>query len=326
MHIAMSNTRDGNDAAAEAATNKLIANYSGYKPIARAVCQIADQYYQSQRHQNADKLYQKIVEKWPDTGDAMWAQMHIAMSNIRDGNVAAEAATDKLLTNYAGQENITEAACQIADQYSQSQKYQQADKLYQEIIERCGAKHAILAKAGMVKLNILLGNEAAAEAAINKLITDFSGHPDLPRTLLIIGEEYYKKGLSKESEGPADQARDHFEKAVKMWGRLINEFPNSALIPETCCWAGDCYHKLGQYEKSIQCFQKVVDNYPGYEYAWHAQFMVGRCYEGLKDTGAIEKSVADAQINTAYEQLLKKYPDCPVAEYARVWMSRYGSK
>jgi tetratricopeptide (TPR) repeat protein len=169
--------------------------------------------------------------------------------------------------------------------------------------------------------HIALGDDDAA-AAIDKLLTDFSGHLDLPRTLLIIGEEYYKKGLSKESEGPADQARDHFEKAVKMWGRLINEFPNSALIPETCCWAGDCYRKLGQYEKSIQCFQRVVDNYPGYEYAWHAQFMVGRCYEGLKDTGAIERSLADAQINTAYERVIQNYPNCPAAGYVHYQLSR----
>jgi hypothetical protein len=50
--------------------------------------------------------------------------------------------------------------------------------------------------------------------------------------------------------------------------------------------------------------------------------MVGRCYEGLKDTGAIERSLADAQINTAYERVIQNYPNCPAAGYVHYQLSR----
>ncbi len=59
----------------------------------------------------------------------------------------------------------------------------------------------------------------------------------------------------------------------------------------------------GNYAHAQTQIQKVVDDYPQYEHAWHAQFTIGRCYDVLKDT--------------AYKQLLEKYPDCPAAEQVR---------
>jgi len=88
-------------------------------------------------------------------------------------------------------------------------------------------------------------------------------------------------------------------------GKQINVFPASSQTPEVCCRAGDCYFKVGKYEDSIRCFQKVVDNYPKYEHAWHAQFTVGRCYEELRNSGKVEKATADAKVNTAYKQIVE---------------------
>ena len=402
MHIAMSNTRDGNDAAAEAATNKLIANYSGYKPIARAVCQIADQYYQSQRHQNADKLYQKIVEKWPDTGDAMWAQMHIAMSNIRGGNdAAAQAATDKLIADYSGYEPIARAVCQIADQYYQLQRHQNADKLYQKIVERwpdtgdamwsqmhiamsnirngnyaaadievdkllagypkdefmaiavfqiadkyCDtnqyekanqfyqkviagwpdSENPIWRQMAVAILKSQIGDETGANDAIDKLITDFSGHPDLPAAVLRIAEPYWNKALRLEGEGLQGQAKDYFRKALRIAEIAKDKCPNYVESADTLYWTGVCYRALGNYEKTIECFQKVVDNWPDFRHAGEALFLVGVSYENLKEQGLVSTSEADLKLKVTYEHLLKRYPACAGAEHARYWLSRYNSK
>jgi TolA-binding protein len=96
------------------------------------------------------------------------------------------------------------------------------------------------------------------------------------------------------------------------------------LKTEACYWAGDCYFELGKHEDSIRHFQKIVDNYPQHEYAWHAQFTIGRCYEEMEKTGVIDKSAAQAKINAAYERLLEKYPECPAAEYAFSWLTNNG--
>jgi TolA-binding protein len=123
--------------------------------------------------------------------------------------------------------------------------------------------------------------------------------------------------LAKDSNGFSEEAKGFYERSVKVWNGLINTYPNSDLQPDLCCWAGDCYRRLGKYKDSLQCFQRVVDKYSTYKYAWHALFMVGCNYENLSKSGLIPKSEADTKIRAAYTQLIEKYPSCPEVDLAR---------
>jgi TolA-binding protein len=259
---------------------------------------------------------------------AMWSQVRLVYSHVSNGNnAAADAAFDKLVTVFSQQPTLPEEVYKIAIVYSNAGRYEKAQQLYQYAVDNPSkTEQSIWAKASVVQSNILLGNEAAAQAALNSLITDFKDNPGLPMAIIIVGEQYYKQGLSKEDAGLADQAKDHFQKAVKIWDRLINELPDSASVPEACCWAGDCYLKLGKYQESIQRFQKVVDNYPQYKHAGHALFMVGRNYESMKNAGLISESDADHKIKDAYTELLEKYPTCDVAKDAKEWIDKNNSK
>ena len=107
----------------------------------------------------------------------------------------------------------------------------------------------------------------------------------------------------------------------------MNELPASIdATPHACCYAGDCYRKLGEYEKSIEYYERIVDDYSGDRMAWNALFLVGLNYEELKKSGSLWKSEADLKIKAAYQQLLEKYPDCKAAGHARRWLSRHNSK
>jgi tetratricopeptide (TPR) repeat protein len=283
MHIAMSNIRDGNDAAVQAAMDKLIANYAGQKDIAKAVCQVADQYYQLQRHQQADKLYQKVVESCPKGEYSMWSQMHIAMSNIRDGNDAAEAAIDKLLTSYAGQENITEAVFQIADKYCDTNQYEKANQLYQYVIKTWSGRGDIDSRRFVAMSHIALGDYDAA-AAIDKLLTDFSGHPDLAEAVRNIGYSYYTKARLTNLEGDIEGGKVFYRKAIEVWERLIREFPDSEIVPNAYYSSAVCYaQELEEYQKGIDYFQKVVNNWPNYEYARQARLLIVEYYNKMEN-------------------------------------------
>jgi pentatricopeptide repeat protein len=136
-----------------------------------------------------------------------------------------------------------------------------------------------------------------------------------------IGEQYYNKAIQLENDGLESQARDRFTKAMTIWERLIVEMPQSDVTPYAYNSAADCYGKLGQHEKAIEYYRKIVDNWPRYQYAWNAQFMIGHTYEELNETGVISKSEVDPKIKAAYEQLLERYPGCIAAEIARYWLS-----
>jgi tetratricopeptide (TPR) repeat protein len=272
-----------NDAAVQAAMDKLIANYAGQKDIAKAVCQVADQYYQLQRHQQADKLYQKVVESCPKGEYSMWSQMHIAMSNIRDGNDAAEAAIDKLLTSYAGQENITEAVFQIADKYCDTNQYEKANQLYQYVIKTWSGRGDIDSRRFVAMSHIALGDYDAA-AAIDKLLTDFSGHPDLAEAVRNIGYSYYTKARLTNLEGDIEGGKVFYRKAIEVWERLIREFPDSEIVPNAYYSSAVCYaQELEEYQKGIDYFQKVVNNWPNYEYARQARLLIVEYYNKMEN-------------------------------------------
>jgi len=181
----------------------------------------------------------------------------------------------------------------------------------------------------LARSNIFLGNEAAAEAMINELIADYNDQPDLPRAVFKIGEEYYNKAFNTKGDpnSPDAKPEEYYRKALAVWERIIKELPdpNSTIAAHAYYFSAVCYRRLGRCEKAIEYYQKIVDNWPDYEYAWNALFLIGRSYEDLKESGVISKSQADPKIKAAYEQLLEKYPDCPAAKIAQRWLNRHNT-
>ncbi|MFZ0035490.1 MAG: tetratricopeptide repeat protein [Sedimentisphaerales bacterium] len=320
---------NGNDAAADAAFDKLLTVFAQHEALPKKISQVAVMYNNFNKPDKALTLHKYNIEHFPDSMYAMWSQVEIVYSHIRKGeDAAADEACDKLVTAYSKQPTLPKEVYQIANAFRKAGRYDKAKQLYQYVVDNpCGSEQRIWKKASEVRLNIALGNEAEVRAALNGLIANFSSHPeflgiiisladepydeiqtalngliadvkdhpDLPMAILIAGEQYYKEGLAKENAGLEDQAKDRFQKAVKIWDCLINHLKDSPLvppnlIPEVCCYAGDCYLKLGKYQESIRCFQKVVDNYPKYKYAGYAQSMVGRCFEEMKSADAVEKN------------------------------------
>ena len=174
---------------------------------------------------------------------------------------------------------------------------------------------------------ITSGEYAEADAIVDRLVKDYPGHSGLQVAVTEIAEQYYTEAFRMEEKGDASGAKGNLQKAAGLWQMAIDNLPTDAkAMPQACCWAGDCYHTLREYEKSRGCFQKVVDGYPEYRYAWHALYMVGRNYQDMGNSGLISKSEADTKTKAAYQQLLEKYPNCEVADEVRQWLSGRDSK
>jgi len=120
---------------ADAAFQQLVANYSSHKDIAQAVNNIAYRYRKLQKYEKANQLYQYVLNNWPQAEHALWSQVGLATLNVKLGNdAAAEAAIDKLLTDFSGHESIAEAVYQVADKYRKLKKHEEARNLYQHTI------------------------------------------------------------------------------------------------------------------------------------------------------------------------------------------------
>lgn len=255
----------------------------------------------------------------------MWAQADLIKSNIALGDDPnTEAAVKKLLATFSGHKDTPEAVYQVARKYHDLEKYEKAGQLYQYVIDHWPeSKQMILAKADVARSNILLGNEAAAEATVNELIADFNDHPDLPQAILTIGEKYYNLAFQYQNKDSNEQSKECFHKAIAVSERIIKELPESSFTPQAYILLGECYSRLGRHQESLGCYQKVVSNWPNCEYAWYAQFLIGCTYEKLRDSGDVEKTVAYTEIRAAYEGVLRDYPDCPAVRAASNWLNCY---
>ena len=166
-----------------------------------------------------------------------------------------------------------------------------------------------------------------SQVAIDSLIADFNDHPSLPQAVLIIGEQYYNEGLRRENEGLEDESKDNFRKAIAVWERIITQRPESQSIDlkHAYYFSAVCYSRMGEYDKAVEYYQEVVVNWPDYQYACSAQFLIGYIYQDLKNSGTVPGSIADAATTDAYEAVLEKYPDYPAARAAKDWL-KYNSR
>jgi TolA-binding protein len=359
MRTAFTRIADGNDADAQAAVDKLLTDFAQNQHLPVALYEISKLYSRFGRQDQAGKLRDHVINRWPTHKYTMWALMDVARLNVDLGNTElAEAAIDKLKADFSGSDDITGAVSCIAHEYLNCEKYAKGLALCQYILKTLPeTPDTMWAQAGIAVANIGLGNMQAAEAATQKLITDFSGHERL-------AEAVYDVAYRHQNLGHYEKAKHLYQQVLQTWpqwdnltsakiglvrshialgenataeavvnglvAKLDKDFPSGSDLPtraaEGYYYAGDCYQKLAKYTRSLQCYRRVSDDCPDYEYAWNALFLVGNNLEELKKSGVIPKAEADPVIKVTYEQLLEKHPRCPVAKIARRWLRANNSK
>ena len=102
--------------------------------------------------------------------------------------------------------------------------------------------------------------------------------------------------------GKEMEDRENFDKAIEYYEKLVQEYPESPLAPEAMHYMGKVYaNGIKDYERAILVFNDVIDKYPDSPQAAHSQFMIGFVYAN---------SIADtAEARLAYDKFKEKYPD-----------------
>lgn len=326
--------RLGNYEAAEAGLNKLITDFAGHPELAGVLYQLANEYFYVKRYAEAKPLFREASDRDPNH---MRAAAWVIGCDFMMGNYAdAQERVDKLIADFAGHEHTPWTIYSMGYENESSQaepsvKYELSKNLYRKVIQlypehsMAGRAQLYLARADALSLADSGGDDTAAMAKLDNLLADFGDHPGLPEAIFRAGEQYYNEAFRMENEGLDAEARDHFTKAIALWQRIIQELPESITTPRAYFFTAICYRRTEAYEKAIDYFQSVVDEYPDYERAAYAQFVVGRIYEKMKNAGVITKSQANTRIKEAYENLLNIYPHSKWAQTAQEqlkWVNR----
>jgi tetratricopeptide (TPR) repeat protein len=312
----------GDDAAAEKAIKKLLSAFAGHKRIAEAVYELGMDCYRARKFDRARALHQYNVEKFPKEKYAMWSQVEIIKSCIRDGHPqAADAAYEKLLSLFASGPALAAEMCRVADTYLAAGNLDKAEKLYKHVLDKWPDNKQILwARAGMIKLDIGRGNEDSAQSKIDNLMADFKNHTDLSLALWRTAEGYYNRALADQKEGSQAKAKEHFTKVISLGETIRRQLPASSTTAEAYFYSAECYYQLGEGQKALAYFQNVAEKWPDYEYAWLAQARIAKIYKRFAAARVMTDSEVEAALDGVYERLLAKYADCPAAQTARRWL------
>jgi len=198
--------------------------------------------------------------------------------------------------------------------------------------EAAEAEHAILSQMCVAETNVLhlvaSGNDRLAQEALDSLIADFNGHPYLPEVVFRIGEEYYYRAFEDPDKCVKVISVEYFKKPKDIWERIVAQWPESESIglKHAYYFAAVCYYRLGEYENALAYYQKVVGSWPDYEFAWSAQYLIGSCYERLRDSGVIPESEANVKSEEAYKAVVEKYPKGPLTANACLKLGRLNLK
>jgi TolA-binding protein len=330
LDMAMSYATIGEDPNAEAAIDKLVIRFSKNQHIAGVVYEMAKSYRLSKKDDKANQICHLVIDKWPKGEHAMLAQADLIKTYLALGNnAAAEAGVDKLLIEFARNKHRAKAIYDTAYQYRKLGNYDKADQLYQYVIDTWpDSTDAMWSYMDLAKLYIDLGNEPNVQSALDKLVADFNDHPDLPEAVFVIGEQYYYKAFDDNKKCIKVKSQEYLYKAKDIWERILAQWPDSKSIglKHAQYFTAVCYRRFGEYEKAITHYQKVVYNWPDYQYAWSAQFLIGSCYEKLKNFGNLPKSEADPKIEQAYKAVVEKYPDSAMAPTASLKLGHMNLK
>lgn len=330
VEIIKSYIRDANDAADEA-FNTLLTDFSRQPTLPKEIYQVVDEYALAGRYDKAGRLYNHVLDNWPEARQAGLKHIGVAeinlLSLIDSGNyTAARDTLDTLIADFNDHPDLAWTLDGIAERYEKAEQYGQARSIYQKIVTDYNeTDYALTAQKKRTILEIKVGDDIAAQVALELLITDFNDHSDLPEAVFVVGEQYYNRAFQYKKEKLEAEAKDNFRTAIAVWERVITELPPSTVAPDCYNFIAVCYDRIGKYVTAIKYYQQVLDDWPDYQYACSVQFRIGQCYQRLRDAGSLSKSEADIAIRAAYEAVVRNYPDCPATPAARNWLN-YNSK
>ncbi len=330
VRIAEINIELGVDEGINAAVDKLCTQFSEHPLIGEALYTVAEKFSRAKKHDKSDELHEYNVAQYPEDMYAMRSQAKIIASHIRNFNESdADAAVDKLISVFSGQLTLPQEVYQVANIYKDEGQSSRAIRLYQRVTQTWpDDDSAILSREGIAMVNISLDHDAAVDAVIGSMIADYNDHPLLPKVVFRIGEEYYTMAFEDPKKCIKVKSQENLFKAKDIWERIIAQWPQSQAldVKHAQYFTAVCYRRFGEYEKALSHYQKVVDNWPDYQYAWSAQYLIGSCYEKLKIYGNLPKSEADPKIEQAYKAVVEKYPDSAMVPTASLKLGHLNLK
>jgi len=297
---------------------------------------LAQTYQEQGQYAQAEQIYQSIIERYPLTDYDFEAQTQLVILYINWNKPAdAEAALQELTSIFSEHPGISQSVYDIAEWYREFNS-RKAIEIFQYVLDNYpDSNDAIWSQLGVVQSNVALGNDMAAQAAYEDMLSNFSANKDISSAMCGVAEafcefEKYGKALEihqyvltnlPEAEGAlfslAGIARVYIglrdeTSAQSAIEKLLAGYSKEENISEAVVSIADEYCYLNP-QKALELYQYVLDNIPdGEEEIW-ATSGLARAYIALgNDPNA--QNVIDALLVQFSESEFIANAVCGIAE------------
>jgi len=283
----------------------------------------AKAYAQQHEYEQAEAIYRQVAADNPGTDAGLAAQEKLTILYVRQEKLAdAEASYQQLIAGYSGNGGIAKAVDHVGDAYREARKYDKALAVYQHVVDNWAqAEHAVGSQVNIAKLNIRLGKESAADAAVEKLIAVFAANERIANEVDEVADEYHEYDQE-------DKALTLYKRVVETWPNAREAMQSQASVAKLYLELGDdpnaqaatdeliarfggredagdsvhdvaytYHHQVRDYGKARELYQWVVQNHPRDSKAIRAQMGIAKTYIVIGDdpnaAAAIDKLIAD---------------------------------
>ncbi|MFA7485855.1 MAG: tetratricopeptide repeat protein [Phycisphaerae bacterium] len=313
------------------ALDKMKKDFAYHPDLQDALYWIGKRYEWTNQYDSAKEVYLEVMLTEPDISIGIRAKDSYAKTSIKAFIGAGEPnqvkqELDKLTADLNGTKIPCDELLWIADRYSDIGQKKKAKSLFAKVINDCTEdKDAYTtAAANLNKYAFLSAIEAGdkdkvrlmAERMSVQSIEDINEKADVYLNTTAI--ECYRKGWAlKTTDNNKAKADDYFATAILLWEKLITDFPNSPLLPGAYfSVALQSSQEFGDYAKAVEYYQKVVDDWPDFEYAGLAQLKVGDNLRQMVRNDLLPAEQTEAAIADSYIKVLDNYPDSMWARHA----------
>jgi tetratricopeptide (TPR) repeat protein len=271
---------------------------------------------------NDSAAEQAIAELKNDYPNAL---KQIAMCEYELGHLAAaEWATNERLVKFPDDTECFDILNKVARSYQKNEDHEKSIELYQRVLASSTDQNQQLwSVRGIAVSSAWLGGDEEVLSKVNFICNNFKTHRIAGKSIFIIGEQYYFKGVKAAAQSNKELAKDYCQKAISIWNKNITEINDPHYICLATYFTAVALEQTGKHEDAISYYKKTLQDFPDYDKAWNAQYRIARCYDQMCKRKLISKDEAGTYISQACQKVKENYPDCKVINFAEKLNKKY---
>lgn len=300
----------------------MLERFKDQPTLPKEIYQVADKFQQFEQYGQSRNLCGYGLKTYPDCSWRHDFQKVLIKTCLAESDYEQAASVSaELISESSDRSADVKTMTDLGHIYREGKQWDQAIQYYQQALEKAELPEDELdAYRGMAMTSVCLGNDAKVQEIVDLILKDYKEQPRTGYAIFMIGEEYYLQGGIVLADKDSEKAKIFYSKALSIWDNNINQIEDSRHRCLAYYYSAVAYQNTGEMDKAMQFYDIVVTQWPDYEKAWDAQFMIVRICRDLRREGKLAKASADPIIRSGCVNVLQRYPQCPVAGIAQRWL------